>query len=313
MQTDRPLDALVPELAASRRAPMPRTPIHQRVLEVGEADGFSWHLAVFVDPGAQRELHRQALALIEATLLAELSGTPARVADRATPRRPAGIVLHELTALPYDAAPALRAFAMAPTPVPDDDESWAVWQAEARAVGAVIAPRPLRSWRAGFAHPQGALREKLDRIELAMAQQLGSDVWGNTPGVPSHLLATWLKQEFGEEIRPTPDGLRAAEFLLAPREPGAIRWMGPMLFQALCDLIGVIAQSEYGCAVEWAVCAEERSGHAPPPVFRIQPKRGARYHLPIAHHVLRWSMMPVEAGEDVPALADWLPGQFGEG
>ena len=38
MSTERPLDALLPALQQARRAPVPRTPVHQRVLEVAVED-----------------------------------------------------------------------------------------------------------------------------------------------------------------------------------------------------------------------------------------------------------------------------------
>jgi hypothetical protein len=35
-------------------------------------------------------------------------------------------------------------------------------------------------------------------------------------------------------------GLRTLEMLLVSQQAGAIRWIPPMLFQALCDIIGLL-------------------------------------------------------------------------
>lgn len=311
MSTERPLDALLPALQQARRAPVPRTPVHQRVLEVAVEGGFEWNIAVFSDPGSVRELHKQVLALLEATLLAELSGSPKRTHERGTVRKPRAVRLTVFPTLPYDVAPALVAFAMRPLVAELDDARMAVWRSEARDVGVTLPAKPASVWVVEVAHATGLLGEKLDRIELGVAKLLGDDVWGATPGVPSHAWATWAREEFQATVKPDSDGLRSFELLAVQQAPGVIRWMGPLAFQALCDLIGVVAQAEYKAPVSWAVCTEEKSGLAPPPVFRVEPRSGPRYHVPIAHHVLRWSMMPLQPGEQVPSLADWMPDQFG--
>jgi hypothetical protein len=42
----------------------------------------------------------------------------------------------------------------------------------------------------------------------------------------------------------------------------------------------------------------------------VQPKKGGTYVVPIGHHLVRWCVMPLEAGEAIPPLSAWLRDQF---
>lgn len=316
MSSERPLDALLPELRGGVPKPPPQlaiTPIHQRVLEVETDDGREWVLTCLSDPGDARELHKAVLALLEATLLAELSQTPDRVAEgTATFDR---VRLFVFPPLPYAVAPAVQAFGMSPEPW--DAERFAervkVLRGEARVLGMTLPEAPSGVWCASIGHASGAHGEALERIEARLTEMLAGTVWGEQPGIPSHMLAQLVQAEFGEEITPTLDGVRSLELLLVGAREGVIRWMRPLLFQGLCDFLGVVAQAELGADVAWAMCEEEATGFAPPPLFRVHPDAGKAYHVPIGHHVLRWSMMPLAPGEQVPSLAEWLVDQFGSG
>lgn len=310
MSTERPLDALFPELARTRSAPLARTPFHPRVLEVETEDGFEYTLACFADPGSQRELHKQLLALVEATLLSELCRSASSI--REGYRRHTGIRLLVFPTLPYAVEPAVRAFGFSPSALSPEAmaERVRVFEREATEVGAQIGAAPAAVFFAPIAHPDGALGEKLEALHRMMADRMGSDVWGASPGGPSKLFALYVAKEFGETIRPTLEGLRSMELLLVQQKPGVIRWMHPLHFQALCDFIGVLAASDFGRKISWAVSEDIGSGHAPPPVFRVDDEKPRAIHVPIGHHILRWSMMPIAPGEVVPSLADWMPDQF---
>jgi hypothetical protein len=310
MSTERPLDALFPELARTRTAPLARTPMHPRVLEVETDDGVEYTIACFFDPGSQRELHKQVLALVEATLLAELSQSPASI--RQGYKRHSGIRLLVFPALPYAIGPAVQAFGFAPaTSDPESlQERVKVFAREAVEVGTSLPAQPSAEFFAPIAHPDGALGDKLDTLQKIMADRMGDDVWGATPGAPSKLFALYAAKEFGDVYKPTLDGLRSMELLIVQQKPGAIRWMPPLLFQALCDFIGVLAGSVYERKLSWAVSEDVGSGHSAPPVFRVDDEKPRAIHVPIAHHVLRWSLMPLAPGEQVPSLADWMPDQF---
>ena len=58
-------------------------------------------------------------------------------------------------------------------------------------------------------------------------------------------------------------GLRTLEMLLGSQQAGAIRWIPPMLFQALRDFIGLLGQTLFARDIAWALC--EPATPASPP------------------------------------------------
>jgi hypothetical protein len=87
--------------------------------------------------------------------------------------------------------------------------------------------------------------------------------------------------------------------------------MPPLVFQAVCDFIPVAATTIYDAQVGWAESEDLGNGFAHPPLIRVGEGNDAA-HIPVGHHVLRWWMMPLATGEDVPTLADWVRDQFGD-
>lgn len=311
MSAERPLDALLPELRRPAPVRVPVTPIHQRVMEVELDTGREWLLTCWADPGSQREFHKQVLALLEAALLVELSRSPRQVREEPV-RRFVGIRLIVYPELPYPVPPAVGAFGMREEAYDEESytERMAALRAEAKALNIDIPDEPAGVFAAPIAPLDGTLGEKLESIHTMMAERFGDDYWGATPGGPSKLFAEYAKREFQETIAPDLNGLRTFELLLVRNTPDVIRWIPPLLFQALCDFIGVVAQAGFGQNVAWADCGEDDLGMCPPALFKVAPKGGKPYHLPIAHHVLRWCMMPVGEGEQVPSLAEWARDQF---
>jgi hypothetical protein len=109
---------------------------------------------------------------------------------------------------------------------------------------------------------------------------------------------------------PTRAGIECLEAIVVQTGAGVIRWIEPLIFQALCDLIAVMAASQPGLDVEWGVCdPDPESGLSPPPVLRVQ-RDGDAFHVPLAEHVLRWCVMPVAPGESVPTLGAWAEHEF---
>lgn len=313
MSADRPLDALLPGLGMPSAPALPRTAVHPRVLEA-EVDGVrEWGLIVWEDPGGPQALHHAVQGLLEATLLAELSRPPASV-HRVPDRRFEAIRLFVFAELPYDPAPAIRAFGFSPaSPQPETyEERLRVVANEARATGRAVEA-PVTVWEARIAHPGGELGAKLCDIERMMAERMGDDVWGQTPGGPSKLFATYVAQVFGESIEPSLAGMRAMEMLLVSPEHGAIRWIPPLLFQALCDFVPIVANVEFGTKTSWAVCEPIEGDTAQPPLIRVEPSRAGEppVHVPLGPHILRWSMMPIYPGETTDSLAAWVEHQFG--
>ncbi len=308
---ERPLDSL---LAGLKQKPvMPLTPFHQRVLQVETDEGVEWVLACWQDPGSARNFHKQLLALYEAAILLELSTAPRRIADRERPRPISGARLMVFAELPYAVEPCVEAFAFAKQPFLADEMTlrMQVLRDEASSVGIDLPAAPV--WM-GFARtrmPQGATGEKLMLMERNAAIANKKIVWGEHPGMMSRTWAELARESFGADVRPSTEGLNEIDLLLRSNEHGVLRWVPPMAFQALCDLIGIAAQVEHDAKVAWAVCAEDESGLAPPPLFKVTEENGRSYHIPIAHHVMRWLMMPTRPGEDIPLLSEWMHHQFG--
>ena len=308
MSTERPLDALLPELTTQQPA-LPREPLHPRVLELGPDEGDAWVFALWQDPGSLPAIHQGVRQLAEATLLAHLS-RPAS-AGEAIDRAPGRLLLLAFTGVQGNLGDAVRAFGFRPQldAVPASDPLRAL-VAEGRQVGHTVPDAPVSTWVAPVGARDGALRAKLDELGRVMRERIGDDVWGNIPGAFSRLLAVLVEEYFNETIRPDLDGLRSLELLLVPQGPaGVVRWTHPLLFQALCDFVGVVIHTTWGYPVEWALCEPEDNGFAPPAVLRItRPER--QEHLPVAMHLLRWCVMPVLEGEQIPSLAEWLESEF---
>lgn len=314
MSSERPLDALLPGLAPPSVEAMPRTPVHPRVLESRVGEAREWGLILWDDPGGPRKLHTAVQGLVEATLLAELSKPP-RVRAEERARRFEALRLFVFAETSWSIEPAIRAFGF--REVPFDEEAYAermqAVSAEARAQGRAQPAAPVSVWEARIARRGGALGEQLESIEASMASRMGDDVWGQTPGGPSRLFASLAEASFGEQIRPNLTGLEAMEMLLVSRDTDVIRWIPPLLFQALCDFVPIVAQVHYETRISWAVCEELEGGYAQPPLIRVEPLDEAAIHVPLGPHLLRWCMMPIHEGEQVDGLRAWVEHQFGRG
>ena len=64
-------------------------------------------------------------------------------------------------------------------------------------------------------------------------------------------------------LRADARGLRTLEMLLVSHQAGAIRWIPPMLFQALGDFIGLLGQTLFDRGIAWARC-DARDARIPP-------------------------------------------------
>lgn len=134
-----------------------------------------------------------------------------------------------------------------------------------------------------------------------MLDQLGGEVWGETPGGPSKLLATYVRQHFNTTVTPSRDGLHAFELFLVQDKPDELRWMPPLIFQALCDFVGVVLQAEYGLSAQWALCTPDDDGFAPPPVLRVATATGYE-QIAIGERIVKWCVMA--RGGHAPTLAE---------
>lgn len=300
-----PLDELFDPLRAPGE-PVPYAPVHARVLEQDATDHHAWVLAVWEDPGGPQALHRALAQRIEATLLAELSRPVAELRDRAALFEAVRLlVFPELE----DVAAAVRAFGL--TPVEDASPSAGWIQAlahlrhEAQVVGADVADEPSSRWEAPISHLEVA-----EQLERTLIERTPEESWGESPGSPLARLSTAMKQAgLGT---PTADlaGLRQVEQAVVQRQPGPIRWIPPLVFQALCDLAAVAGAGVSKRPVQWALCEPpEEGGLVPPPLVRVETPDGWA-HVPLGLEVLRWCVMPLQPGEQVPSLAEWVADVF---
>lgn len=302
MSEERPLDSMLPELRApSRRSsePIEARPIHLRLLEVRLEESREWALACWEDPGAE-SLARDLNRFIRAVLLRELT----RPFSQVQPDREfSALRLFVFTPLSPASVAALKSLHLKPALfVPDEyQERMAALRGEGAAAKVAVGERPELVFSLDISRHEPAIDHKLAQAQCQMLAKIGEEKWGETPGGPSRLMAIILKKHFGARITPSRDGLHALELFLTQQAPGALRWMQPALFLALCDFIGVILHSVYHLNVQWALCEPNPQGVTPPPALGVRQKSGFKT-LPIASLLVDWCVMP--RAEDSPALAD---------
>jgi len=309
--TDRPsprgpLDELVPGL----RAPDARfslSEVHPRALELPlGAGGHALVLCVWKAPASASALHAQLRPLIEAALLAELSRPVSQLREHPQDWRALMLITFEPFA--FDPMPALAPFALSQASLasPDARAAAALWRREGQRVDGEVGDEPVALYSAALAQSKDA------RVQSAIAHTLAAapeDAWGSHPGRLARGLADALSTQGLAGVEPTHAGLARLEQLLVPDVSDAVRWLPPIAFQALCDLLAIAAHS-WGMQVRWGVCEpDEDTGLAPPPVIHVQ--RGSTSgHVPLGEHVLRWCIMPRRADETIPPLADWAQHEF---
>jgi hypothetical protein len=303
----RPLDALLRELPAVPED-VPREPVHARVLEIGGEEAPAYLLAVWSDPGSPLALHKALRRRVEGTFLADLCRTPAKMREPSSAPRAMHLVAF---ALPQGDVPAaLRAFAFREV----DATSLGMRDAVARARGEAYAldiPLPddvAAAYTTDIVH---AKAPELARLELALTDALAETHWGAKPGEYAAQLMRLCKLVGLGEITPTLEGLVRLEGLVCSREKGHVRMIAPITFQALCELVGVVATSALRRKVDFADCAPDEDGFAPPPLLRVSSEAG-HVHVPVAQDLLRWLVMPLADGEQPPTLADWLTDRIGK-
>lgn len=302
MSEERPLDALLPGLGKSTRKksePIAASPLHPRVLEVKLEDGWEWTLGAWSDPGA-RALSKRLKELIQATVLAELSKSP----DSKTASRNFGKMrLLVFSKFSDKSLKAIEKIGFSADGFSPDQyaERVAAWQDEARAAGLDAAARPTGVYVLDITRAAPVLDQNLRTIQGLMTKRLAGEFWGQTPGGPSRLMATYLRQYFNATVTPDRKGLHELELFIVQDRPQCLRWVDPAIFQALCDFVGVILRAVYDLKVQWGVCTPDASGFATPPVFRVKRPDGYQI-VPISLHVLNWCVMP-RSDDDAPTLA----------
>ena len=315
LSEDRPLDTLMPEMGGSsgadlhEDAPTEVRAVHPRVLEVGLEEGTEWTLACWEDPGPQG-MHEQFVPLLEATLLREMSRLPEW--ERSEERRFTGMRVLSFDSLVRKSRDVLEKLGFSEQPWDPDkySERMSAWRQEAQAGGIDVPARPISLWHLPVAHAEGRADE-LTGIEERVLEKLGDEVWGATPGAMSRHVAEQLEEVFGVEVSLGAPGLEVMQEYLTVEQAGAVRWMEPVFFQAICDFIGVCLHGEYGLRVQWGMCEPDPRGIVPPPMFR-DPQGGENSTIPVGQYVLNWCVLPLgdreppRLAEKVEQLADMI-------
>lgn len=289
---------------------LPYHPVHVRVLTIGDPEGVMMALPVWEDPGGARALHHALRARIEAALLAALS-QPAKHTNEAVWQ---WLRVAFFARVP-DVQTAVRAFELR-----EIDEPTAAHRRmlshlrhEMRAIDRVLPDDPVSIWQVPITLPDGESGERLRDWNRRLATGSGDEVWGAVPGAPFRRLAALIEHDGLGEIGPDRAGLDRLEALVVQRRAGIVRWIPPLVFQALCDAAAVVAQLDLGRRLEWAPCEPEEQGLAPPPLIRVQRADGGHDHVPLGLAVLRWCVMPLQPGEQPDPLGAWLADQLGNG
>ena len=297
LDEERPLDSMLPEMierGQRRRVgsedALEKTALHPRVLEVELEEHMEWALAAWEDPG-QLELLTDVRRLLEGTLLSEMSQPASR--EDLLDRNFQAVELLVFDELFGETRFGLEQMGFETAEYQSDryTERMEAWSEEAREVGHDVGTKPESVWRGEFSRPDSTIDGKLGRIHRDIRRSLRGQVWGEQPGAPSKALAEQFRQHFNTTVTPTPEGLDSFELFLVQEAGDYVRWVRPLLFQGLCDFVGVVLQVHYGFQVDWAVCEAREHGFVPPPLFRLR-QGGETHTFAVGLHVVRWAMMP---------------------
>jgi hypothetical protein len=299
-----PLGELLGDAGTPPRDAVPRLPVHARVLPIVTPEGSDLVLACFRDPGGAAALHRELRVRIEGSLLGELSRTAADLREA-----PSGLdSLRLFVFAPMDGiAEAVRAFGMK-----EASCAGARWRTalarlrhEASEIGEPGIEEPASVWEAS-AVTAGEDVEKMEAMLVASTEE----PWGARPGVPFARLARAFAELGLERPEPTFDGLSYVERTVTPDSDGVVRFVPPLVFQALADMVGAAVVRERKVDLDWALCEPDEHGVAPPPLLRMSTSEG-HVHVPVALELLRRSVMPRQPREVIPPLGEWASSVFG--
>lgn len=289
--TDRPLDALIPGLRPS---------VDTGGLGFIDATVGSdrvWVLGLSGETGGLRAIHQHAGQIIEAALLRALAQPAASLPGEP----PTALHLLELDPQPADLEPALAAYGLGPSQL-----SGPRWVEISSALAKKSGHHHLRSYTARVRPPAP---EVLSLHSALLDRTV--EVWGESPGAPARRLLALLGTEQGSELAPTLAALDLVEERVSSRAIGVIRWVPPLILQAVADLVGLLAHEVFHQSPAWSVAEAEEDGFVPPPVLRIG-EGPEEYHVPVLLHLIRWWVLPIQEGEEVPPLSAWMAEQFGD-
>jgi hypothetical protein len=305
--TPGPLDELVPGLRQKGER-WPALPVHPRILEARrEDDSHTLVMASFSAAAHARAFHAALKPLAEAALLSELSRPVEELRERSSPLR--GLELYAFVDQPFDLASLVALFGLSRAPLDDAQarRTLTLLRRECQLVDGLKADEPTARFFALASSKEHTLRAGLAKVLLERAQ----GPFGAEPGGLAQLSCAWLAENGYPGVEPTRRGIERFEALVVNEAPFVIRWIDPIVFQALCDLIALAALTTWGREVEWGVSETDPDTRvAPPPLLRVQ-RDGDTFHVPLGEHILRWCVMPSRPGEEIPSLGAWAEHEFG--
>ena len=251
------------------------------------------------------ELHSALKPLVEAAILSELSRPGLAVAQEYAP--PSRVFLYVFQPLSFSPTGALGPLGLAPSSLnaPASAHPLALVRREAQHVEQ--APEePLACFEAKVEVGGHPLRDKLHH-ELMRYGNNGP--WGAAPGLWAKAAADALHGLGLRGVGPSREGVERLAAVCAHEIPGVVRWIDPLSFQALCDLIAVFAAERIPGGVEWGLCEADDDGLTPPPVLRVT-KDQQSFHVPLGQHVLQWCVMPCRESEQIPSIGEWMEHEF---
>ena len=169
--------------------------------------------------------------------------------------------------------------------------------------------QPAQLWWAPILAPESTLSTIFEDVEQHLITAQGPRVWGQMPGVPSKLMAHELQKHISLQLAPTLDALHELDMVLIERKAGTLRWMPPMIFQALCDFIGIVASAELGKNIQWGVCEPDRYGGYYEPSLRMVTPKGPK-DIEIGLALYDVVAAAVEDESSIPLLRQWVPTLF---
>jgi hypothetical protein len=283
-------------------------PVHPRVVSARAASGErTLVLASFAPPVSVRALAAALKPVVEAALLAELSRPAGELAEDDSTL--SALELFAFRETPLDCAPAFALYGLLQAPLSDATThgALALLRREAHLVDGDVSDEACQRLRAPLVRSSHPLAARLAR---SLREAAPKEAWGATPGALARLCADQLRALGYEGVEPTRAGIERLEAVVVHRTGGVLRWIEPVLFQALCDLIAVAATVTFERPVQWGVCEpDEETKLAPPPVL-LAERDGESFHVPLGEHVLRWCVMPSAPGEDIPTLGAWAEHEF---
>lgn len=297
---NRPLDTLLPSLRVAEKLEGRESgpAVNPSVLEVELEDGYEWVYAAWADPGGANALRRELERLMAVTLMLHLS-TPPKFVDSREFR-----TMRLMVFAPVDesVAEAMQTLGFRESSFEAQRYQGRILSLHeiAREAGWEIPGRPESMWDAQITRPDAVLTRAMQAINSTIAEEMGDRLWGGEPGLASKLLAEQIRARFGTQIEPTREGLKQLDVLLVDHTPGTIRWMPPMIFQALCDFVGVVIQNDLGRQVGWAESKFDDVEQPQPPFLQVESPEGPKL-LPIGIKMTRWLAMPL-----LPGLAEQL-------